>query len=289
LFIASDGVRVSADSPTVFLGSRGEVEFELSVNARESAYHSGNWGGVLSNPGIVLAHAIGSLVDDRGRILVEALRPPPIPDHIRCLLSRITIGKDANAPAMDPNWGEPGLTPAEQILGWNTIELLAFKTGNVDTPISAIPPSAKAICQLRFVVGTDTARTQSILAEHLARDGFGCVDVKLRSHTPATRLDPRDPWVVWVLECISRTTNNQPALLPNLGGTLPNHVFSEALGLPTIWIPHSYPACAQHGPNEHMLGSIVRESLAIMAALWWEFGKFGQDINAERAGASASS
>ncbi len=51
LFIASDGPRVSAPRPTLFLGSRGAVNFRLTLNARENACHSGNWGGLLSNPG----------------------------------------------------------------------------------------------------------------------------------------------------------------------------------------------------------------------------------------------
>ena len=55
----------------MFLGSRGVANFELVLNAREGGHHSGNWGGLLSNPGTVLANAIASLVDGRGRILVQ--------------------------------------------------------------------------------------------------------------------------------------------------------------------------------------------------------------------------
>ena len=37
----------------------------------------------------------------------------------------------------------------------------------------------------------------------------------------------------------------------------------------------SYPACAQHAPNEHLLGSVAREGLAIMAGLFWDLGDQG--------------
>ncbi len=60
--------------------------------------------------------------------------------------------------------------------------------------------------------------------------------------------------MAWALASLERTTGKKPALLPNLGGTLPNDAFAEVLGLPTLWIPHSYPACAQHAPGEHLLG-----------------------------------
>jgi hypothetical protein len=55
-----------------------------------------------------------------------------------------------------------------------------------------------------------------------------------------------------------------PAILPNLGGSLPNDCFAEVLALPTIWVPHSYPACSQHAPDEHLLATVAREGLMIM-------------------------
>ncbi|MGY4348278.1 hypothetical protein ACVWXM_004745 [Bradyrhizobium sp. GM7.3] len=64
-----------------------------------------------------------------------------------------------------------------------------------------------------------------------------------------------------------------PAVLPNFGGSLPNDVFSEILGLPTIWVPHSYPGCSQHAPNEHILLPLTEEALTVMAGLFWDLGE----------------
>ncbi|MFX1675321.1 M20 family metallopeptidase [Paraburkholderia sp. A2WS-5] len=272
VFIASDGPRVLAERPTLFLGSRGGVTFELLVDLRKGAHHSGNWGGALRNPAIVLAHAIASVVDKRGAIAVDGLRPPPIPASVREALSDIVLGGDEDAPAIDPDWGEPGLTPTERVIAWNTLEVLAFKSGNPDAPVNAIPPMAKATCQLRFVVGTDAARAGEHLEAHFARLGFSDVQVRVTQTSAATRLDPDDAWVRWALESLRTSTGKKPALLPNLGGTVPNDVFAYTLGLPTLWVPHSYPACAQHAPNEHLLGSVAREALAVMAGLWWDLG-----------------
>ena len=61
--------------------------------------------------------------------------------------------------------------------------------------------------------------------------------------------------------------------LANLGGSLPNDIFSEILELPTVWVPHSYPACSQHAPNEHLPVAIAREGLAMMAGLYWDLGE----------------
>lgn len=286
VFLASDGPRVSAERPTLFLGSRGGVPFELLVDLREGGHHSGNWGGVLRNPAVVLAHALATLVDRDGRIIVEGLRPPPISDAVRHALADIELGRDDSSPDIDPTWGEPGLTPTERVIGWNALEVLAIKSGNADAPVNAIPPIAKAVCQLRFVVGTDWEHVREHLEHHFEQHGFKHVQVKVSSGTPATRLDLDDPWVHWALDSMRHTTGKKPALLPNLGGTVPNDVFAKTLALPTLWVPHSYPACNQHAPNEHLLGSVAREALGVMAGLWWDLGESGAAIVERRKCAS---
>ena len=269
VFIASDGPRLRSDRPTLFMGSRGCVNFTLACELRDGAHHSGNWGGLLANPGTMLANAIASMVDARGRILVDALRPPPIPDSVRRALAQIEPG-EPDGPAIDADWGEPGLTPAERVFGFNTLEVLAFKTGNPEHPVNAIPARAAATLQLRFVAGCDHHAFIRAIREHLDARGFARVAVtRDRAEVmAATRLDPDDPWVRWAAASIERTTGIAPAILPNLGGSLPNDCFADVLGLPTLWVPHSYPACSQHAPDEHLLADVAEQGLRIMAGLF---------------------
>ncbi len=283
LFIASDGPRVSASRATMFLGSRGVFNFDLHLKLREGGHHSGNWGGLLRNPGIRLAHAIASLVDAKGRILVPGLLPAELPAGVRSALQDIEIGGGPGDPEIDPDWGEPGLSPAERVIGWNSLEVLAFTTGNPAMPVHAIPAEARAHCHMRYVVGSDVAHFLAHIRRHLDAHGFD--DVELRStevHMAATRLDPDDAWVRWGLASLARSTGAKPALLPNLGGSLPNDVFAQTLGLPTLWIPHSYAACSQHAPNEHILADLTRESLHIMAGLFWDLAEEGPGVMAAR-------
>jgi acetylornithine deacetylase/succinyl-diaminopimelate desuccinylase-like protein len=284
VLIGSDGPRLSAERPTVFLGSRGATNFELSVDLRAGGHHSGNWGGVLANAGTLLAHAIASLVDAKGRILVEALRPASLPEPVRAALADVKLAQGPGDPVIDLEWGEPGLTPEEKIYGWNTLEVLAFETGTPSAPVNAIPPTAKATMQLRFVVGTDPKNILPAVRAHLDAHDLQRVAVRpARMETfAATRLDPTDPWVAWALASITKTSGKKPALLPNLGGSLPNDVFADILGLPTIWVPHSYPSCSQHAPDEHLLAPVAREALQIMAGLFYDLGEDGPRIIKER-------
>ncbi len=271
--IASDGPRLARHRPTLYLGTRGVANFDLSLTLREGAHHSGNWGGLLRNPGTVLANAIASMVDARGRILVPALRPPPIPANVRAALAGLEFGGQEGDPEVDRDWGEPGLTPAERVIAWNTLEVLAMVTGNPQHPINAIPPGAKAHLHMRYVVGTDVSRLREVVLAHLHEHGFEGIEVSAPVLMAATRLDPDNPWVRFVQASMRASTGAEPVLLPNLGGSLPNDVFADGLGLPTVWIPHSYPACRQHAPDEHLLAPVVREALGLMAGLWFDLGE----------------
>jgi len=277
VFIASDGPRTSEESPTVFLGARGGYNFDLVCHYRDGGHHSGNWGGLLANPGIRLAHALATITDAKGKILIDAWTPGEIPANVKRALQKIPVIR--SEPRIDPDWGEPGLTKAEQVYGWCNFEVLAYTCGRPQAPVNAIPGHAQASCQLRFVVGVDPEQIVPALRRHLDQHGFQDVEIQVpdRAYFKATRTDPDHPWVQRVVNSLAKTTGKEPAILPNLGGSLPNEIFMETLGLPTIWVPHSHPGCSQHAPNEHMLVALAEEGLAMMAGLFY-------DIAAQHAG-----
>ncbi|NBS59726.1 MAG: M20 peptidase family dipeptidase, partial [Betaproteobacteria bacterium] len=243
----------------------------------QGGHHSGNWGGLLRNPGIVLAHAIASITDVNGAIRIPEWRPDSLTPSVRKAIADLVIEGGSDGPSIDTDWGEPGLSPAERVFGWCSFEVLAFVTGNPDKPVNAIPPRASAHCQLRYVVGVNSDDILPALRRHLDANGFSMVQLtpSRDGYFAATRLDPEHPWVKWAAASIERTTGSKPAILPNLGGSLPNDVFADVLGLPTVWIPHSYAACSQHAPNEHLLASVARDALRIMTGVFWDLGEAG--------------
>lgn len=277
LLLASDGPRLRADRPTIFLGTRGALSFDLVIEARKGGHHSGNWGGLISNPGIQLAHAIASIVSPTGQIRIPEWVPKELPASVRRALADCEVDGGEDGPEVEAWWGEPGLSPAERVFGWCSFEVLAYKTGNPQTPVNAIPPTAWARCQLRFVVGPDPEQFMPALRRHLDRQGFPMVKIVMTRDEMfcATRIDPEDPWVQWAAASIARTTGKKPAVLPNLGGSLPNDIFTDVLGLRTVWVPHSYPGCSQHAPNEHLPPALLREALSVMTGLYWDMGDGG--------------
>lgn len=273
VLIASDGPRLNAATPTLFLGARGGLGIDLRVDLRPGSHHSGNWGGVLRNPATTLAGAISSIVDGHGRIQVPALLPPELPAAVRQALADVQIAGSPGDPAPDPGWGQPGLTPAERLYAWNTVEVLALGAADVDNPVNAIPGQARARLQLRYVAGTDVDHAQQALTDHLAAHGYPMVEVVISARYPASRTPLDDPWVGWAVQILRQAAGRAVAVLPNIGGSLPNLVFTDILGLPTLWLPHSYPGCRQHAPDEHLLASVAREGIVLAAALFQELGR----------------
>jgi acetylornithine deacetylase/succinyl-diaminopimelate desuccinylase-like protein len=275
VLIASDGPRLSADVPTMFMGSRGGVSFDLAITLREGAHHSGNWGGLLADPAMILCHALASITDARGQLLIPEWRPTSLPPAVREALRGLPVGAAKGQPQVNTDWGEAGLTPAERAYGWNSFAILAMKSGTPEAPLNAISDSARASCQLRYVVGTDAQEILPALRRHLDAHGFEKVRIEATETGifAATRLDPDHPWVGYVKASITQTTGKAPHVLPNLAGSLPNDCFADILGLPTIWIPHSYLGCNQHAPNEHVLKPVCREAMQVMTGLFWDIGE----------------
>ena len=278
VLIASDGPRTQPDRPSLTLGCRGAMNFDLVCELREGGHHSGNWGGLIANPAVILSHAIASIIGPKGELLVNELKAPPISKAVREALADVAVDGGEKGPKIDAWWGEPGHTPAERVYGANVLNILAFGAGMPGKPVNAIPPKAVAHCQLRFVAGTDMSKVRSGVERHLKEKGFDTVRVMDPPGTndgtfAATRTEPDNPWVVWAVDSIRRTADQKPAVVPQMGGSICNDIFTDLLGMPTLWVPHSYGSCSQHAPDEHILMSVSQGSLELMAGIYWDLGE----------------
>jgi acetylornithine deacetylase/succinyl-diaminopimelate desuccinylase-like protein len=278
VLIASDGPRVEPRRVTMALGCRGALNFDLVCEAREGSHHSGNWGGLLANPGIILAHALASIVGPTGALLVPALRAPAMSAAVRSALADVVIDGGEDGPTIDAWWGEPDLSPPQRVFAANTFNVLAFTTGTPGRPVNAIPPRAVANCQLRFVAGTDVAGVVPALQRHLDERGLAVVRVAAPPAAndggfAATRTEPDHPWALFVAASLQRSANMRPAIIPQTGGSICNDVFTDILGMPSVWVPHSYASCSQHAADEHLLVSLARSAAGLMAALYWDIGE----------------
>ena len=278
VLIGSDGPRVRSDLPTISTGTRGVYNFTLRLHVRPGGVHSGNWGGMTTDPAIVMAHCIASIADRNGRVLVREWMPA-IPPGVRDALRGLELRAEGEAATIDAGWGEPGLTAAEKVYGSNSFIVLAITSGRPENPVNAVAPDAVAHCQIRYTVDSDPHGFVPALRRHLDAAGFAAVEIEGEVvRMSASRTDPGNPWVLFAASSLERTLKRRVQVIPNSGGGLPGDVFVDHLRVPLVWIPHSYNGCKQHGPNEHLLTAAAREGLMGMAGLWWDLGEDGSPV-----------
>jgi len=276
VLIASDGPRVMPEVPTIATGTRGTYHFDLVVDLRPGGVHSGHWGGLTTDPAVVLTHALGCIMDRHGKILVRDWLPRNgLPAQVRGALAGLDLPSEESA-TIDPNWGEPGFTAAEKVFGWTSFIVLAMVAGRPENPVNAVAPNARATCQIRYTVDSDVDGFESALRRHLDAAGFPEVAIENPGiRMPASRTALDNPWVGWTVASMERSLGKHVQVIPNGGGGLPGDVFVDHLGVPLVWIPHSYNGCKQHGPNEHFLIAPAREGLAAYTGIWWDLGEPG--------------
>lgn len=276
VFIGLDGPRMSFDVMDLTLGCRGGYRFDLVVDlGRSGGLHSGHWGGVLPDAGVILAHALASLTSPKGRIAVEGWLPKSVPASVMEAAKALKVDPVPGMPEADPTWGETKLTRAQKVYGWTSFIILSFKTGSPENPVNSVPSHAIATCQIRHTVDVPQDVLVPSLRAHLDARGFDMVEIVptvTREQFAPSRTDPDDPWVRWVAASVERTTGKAPNVKPCSAGSNPSQMFKDELGTPVIWIPHSYSGCNQHGPNEHGLKSLFGEGLEAMAGLFWDLG-----------------
>lgn len=279
VFIGFDGPRKSFGRMDLNLGCRGGVFFELIVDLKRSGgLHSGHWGGAAPDAAIILTQALATITSPTGRILVEDWLPKSVPDPVMQACRDLVVDTVPGTPAADPNWGEPGLSPREKTLAWTSFIILSLISGNPDNPVNSVPSYAKASCQIRHTVDVPAEVFVPALRKHLNEHGFQNAQINRdigRNQFDASRTDPDHPWVQWARRSIIETTGVAPNVLPCSSGSNPSEIFKAGLGVPVMWMPHSYAGCKQHGADEHGLKSLFREGLGVVAALYWDLGEDG--------------
>jgi len=271
VFIGVDGPRQCLSQPEIRLGNRGVIVFDLAADLRQGSHHSGHWSGVLADPGILLAHALATIVSKDGRIQVPGWVPRAIPPAVRDACDRMAIDPVPGMPEGDAGWGEPGMSRAERILLWSGVTVQTMLCGNPARPVNAVPPSARARVEIRHTVDTDPDEFLPALRRHLDDHGLTRIDILPVADEvpfPAHRTDPEDPWVGRVVSLLATAAEEIVNVVPCASGSDPGGLFARTLGIPVIWMPHSYAGCRQHGPNEHALGALLKRGLIEMTGLF---------------------
>ena len=251
---ASDGP-MHPSGPMVFFGCRGLLYLELTAHGAKRDLHSGNYGGVAVAPAARLVQALASLWTNRGKVAVGGFydrvrRPSPadrrvlraipfdersVRKDLGCLpVTAAAAGAYYRRLLIQPNLNIAGLTAGYQGPGSKTI----------------IPNLARAKLDVRLVMDQDPDEIEDRIRTHLKRRGFGDIEVKRLGAVPPSRTPVDHPLGRAVIRAVKQAWGRRPVIFPNLGGTIPDYLFTQVLGLPSIWVPYAPHDEANHAPNE---------------------------------------
>lgn len=287
LMLILDGQAHPSGRPTVTFGARGWVLFELTVYGPKHPLHSGHYGNWAPNPGMRLAHLLGSMKDAGGQVLVPGFYDGvmPVSPEEQAMMDAVP---DDPARLMklfgfaQPERPSLSLQQALQLPSLNVRGLSSAYVG--PEARNVIPDRAVAALDVRLVKETPAGPMAEKIRAHVRAQGFHVVESEpddetrarhrliaklvLRGATEAHRTSPLLPESRRVVEAVRSMLGEPPVLLRTTGGTVPITPFIQAMGFPAILLPTTNFDSNQQTENENLrLGHLFTGIVTLAAVL----------------------
>jgi len=256
LVIISDGpVDISGQSQLQF-GVRGLITIELRARGANQDLHSGNWGGVVPNPIWTLVHLLSSMKNKEGEITIDGfyddVEQPT--DLEREALTALPIDIDQVMRKLElAELDAPGGRPFfDRLAFWPTFTINGIQGGyNGPGSKTVLPHEAVVKCDMRLVHNQSGADIFSKVEAHVRKHAPDVECIWLGGMDPSkTPLD--SPFTAPIFRAITLAQGAEPQMVPAMGGSLPNYLFTKTLGLPTFVVPYANADEDNHAPNENI-------------------------------------
>ncbi len=237
--VGSDGPKTD-NLPTMLLGVRGLLSATVSCRNRSGRMlHSGNYGNLIPNPVLPLAGLLDRMEQATREFGAQH-------NHFRQEVER-WFG--TNPPHRERF--EAFLEPTFNI---NSILSEGATTGQMRT---IIPGWASATVDVRLTPGLDPQAIFNLLqalTNQANSEASELIYEIIRGTTcAASYTAPDREGFAWLKEVTKQFWGQEPVIIPLLGGTLPNDVFTDDLGLAAYWLPAANSNNRQHDTNEHFV------------------------------------
>ncbi len=256
LVITADGPVHESGRSCVEFGVRGVFSFELHARGANRDLHSGNWGGVAPNPIWTLIHLLATMKDDQGRITIDGFFDRIIPptDLERAALAALPVDEARVLRELDlAQFDAPqGRGFGERLSLWPTLTINGFH-GGYGGPGSktVLPHEAIVKCDIRLVADQSVEEIAAKVAAHVASRAPTVEFIAQGGMDPSkTPID--SPYAAPILAGMALGQGEQPLVVPAMGGSLPDYVWTKTLGVPAFVTPYANADEANHAPNENM-------------------------------------
>ena len=261
----------------IFCGTKGMLYVELRAKGASHDLHS-MYGGIAPNPAWRLVQALRTIKDENGQITLDGLEDliaPPTKEDLEAI-EKIPFDDDA----LRASWGvgsfDRGLAGREalrEMLLRPTANIAGIQSGHTGPGSKTIVPSEAFVkMDFRLVAGQSPGPVLELLREHLARRGFGDVEVIDLHGVEAAKTPVNSPVVRAAVETWREVGERETVVYPTIGGSGPTSLVATELGIPTIMTGAvANPESRIHAPNESARLDDYFESIAYFARFFERF------------------
>ena len=275
LVFTADGNMLAPTRPTVCFGARGLLYAEVELRGARSDAHSGNNGEVLPQPAWELVWLLSELRGRDGRIRIpgfyERVRTPS-PEEV-ALLEAIPFDRAAFLAehGLQDSPIRTGSQFFRRLVFEPTFNIAGLQSGYGGPGMKTIIP-ARAVAKVDFRLVPDQEPEEVFRAfQQAVRARSPQAEVRLIAAVPPSRTDPFLPVSRAAVRAVRESWGMEPVVIPMLGGTLPDYVFTRILGLPSVVVPYANHDERNHAPNENLrldcFEAGIRTSIHLLAAL----------------------
>lgn len=256
--IVCDTEMFAPDLPTICIGLRGMVYYELHVQGADHDLHSGVYGGAAPNPLLAIAEIVTALKDREGRIRIPGFLDniaPPDPKE-REAWERLPFDEaeyTRNEMGAKELVGEPGVPLFERLWARPTLEVHGIRGGFTgEGAKTVIPARAVAKISTRLVANQTVAETtaQMQAAVKAAAPRGVTVELKVLHAGEPSLTNPNNHFIQTAAEAMRQIFGKETVYVRS-GGSIPIvGVFDRYLGIPSVLMGFGLPDDNLHAPNE---------------------------------------
>jgi acetylornithine deacetylase/succinyl-diaminopimelate desuccinylase-like protein len=141
---------------------------------------------------------------------------------------------------------------AERLMAWPTLTINGFHGGYTGPGSKTVlPHEALVKCDIRLVEDQKADEIFAKVEAHVRRHAPDVTVIRQGSMDPS-KTPLESPYAEPIRRGIAAAQLEEPLLVPTLGGSLPNYVFTGTLGIPAFNIPYANADQANHAPNENL-------------------------------------
>jgi acetylornithine deacetylase/succinyl-diaminopimelate desuccinylase-like protein len=116
---------------------------------------------------------------------------------------------------------------------------------------TVLPHEAVAKCDIRLVEAQTAEEIFAKVKAHVQLHAPG-VEVIWQGGMDPSKTPLDSPFATPIRQAIGEAQGEDPLIVPALGGSLPDYVFTKILSVPAFLVPYGNPDQANHAPNENM-------------------------------------